>query len=53
VGETPLASYPLEPGRHELSVEREGYEPFRQVLEVTAGQEVRLTRIVLNRENTP
>jgi serine/threonine-protein kinase len=53
VGETPLASYPLEPGRHELSIEREGYEPFRQVLEVTAGQEVRLTRIVLNRVNTP
>ncbi len=53
VGETPLASYPLEPGRHELSIEREGYEPFRQVLEVAAGQEVRLTRIVLHRRNTP
>ncbi len=53
VGETPLASYPLEPGRHELSVEREGFEPFRQVLEVTAGQEVRLTGIVLNRRNAP
>jgi hypothetical protein len=53
VGETPLASYPLEPGRHELSVEREGFEPFRQVLEVVAGQEFRLTGIVLNRRNAP
>ncbi len=53
VGETPLASYPLEPGRHELSIEREGYEPYRQVLEVAAGQEVRLTGIELNRADTP
>ena len=52
VGETPLTSYPLEPGRHELSIEREGFEPFRQVLEVAPGQEVRLTGIVLNRRNS-
>lgn len=33
----------LEPGRHQLAVEREGYEPFSQWIELTAGQTFAIT----------
>ncbi len=33
----------LEPGRHQLTVEREGYEPFSQWIELTAGQTFAIT----------
>ncbi|MEM9860886.1 MAG: PEGA domain-containing protein [Myxococcota bacterium] len=38
IGTSPLASsLELEPGRHELEVERDGYIPFRSVVSIEAG----------------
>ncbi len=47
LGNTPKANLALAPGVHVIRVERDGYEPFELEIEVTAGEEVRVTDIVL------
>lgn len=42
LGSTPLRVTDLQPGRHEVRVEREGYVPFEQWIEVGGGQLVRI-----------
>ncbi|NIN10309.1 MAG: protein kinase [Gemmatimonadales bacterium] len=53
VGTTPRMGIRLAPGRHQLRIAREGYEPFEQVVEIASGQEVRLSQVVLRRSDTP
>lgn len=47
VGNTPRANLELRAGTHHIRVARDGFEPFERTIEVAAGQEVRLTDIVL------
>jgi serine/threonine-protein kinase len=53
IGPTPLTNVALTPGRHEIRIAREGYEAYRQTLEVSAGQSVKLPGITLRRTGTP
>ncbi|MBI1722706.1 MAG: PEGA domain-containing protein, partial [Gemmatimonadetes bacterium] len=47
VGNTPRANLEIPAGTHHIRVVRDGFEPFDRTIEVAAGQEVRLTGIVL------
>jgi len=47
VGNTPKANLAIPLGSHTIRVVREGFEPFERVVQVGAGQVVRLTDIVL------
>ncbi len=51
VGTTPIVGLELPPGVHLLRIEREGYAPYREEIEVSEGSEVRRTEIVLDRGN--
>ena len=43
---TPLRVTDLQPGRHQVRVQREGYEPFEQWVEVGGGQLVRIAALL-------
>ncbi len=45
--ETPIMNLAIPPGRHTLRVARDLYEPFEQIINVSPGETVRLTGIVL------
>ncbi|MBI4503718.1 MAG: serine/threonine protein kinase [Gemmatimonadetes bacterium] len=47
VGNTPLRDVEVAPGAHVIRITHEGYEPFESSIDVTAGQQLRLTGIVL------
>jgi hypothetical protein len=47
MGTTPVRDLQVAPGTHVVRITHEGYEPFEGSIQVTAGQEVRLTGIVL------
>jgi hypothetical protein len=47
VGNTPKANLGLTPGVHVIRVVRDGFEPWEQEIEVAAGEEVRMTDVVL------
>jgi predicted Ser/Thr protein kinase len=49
-GNTPALNLPLGAGSHVVRVQREGYVTFERRVELTAGQELRLTDIVLRPE---
>jgi serine/threonine-protein kinase len=50
VGNTPALNLPLAAGSHVLRIEREGYVTVERDFELTSGQELRITDIVLRRE---
>ena len=43
---TPIRVTDLQPGRHQVRVEREGYDPFEQWVEVGGGQMVRVAAVL-------
>jgi hypothetical protein len=47
IGNTPKANLAVAPGVHVIRVERDGFEPFEVEFEVTEGEEMRMTDIVL------
>jgi serine/threonine-protein kinase len=47
VGPTPVLEFELPPGQHRLRVERPGFTPYEQILEIASGDRVRLSDIVL------
>ena len=47
MGNTPKADLPISAGWHRVRVVHDGFEPFEQTIQVPAGQDVRLTSIVL------
>ncbi len=49
LGATPVRVTDLHPGRHQVRVEREGYNPFEQWVEVAGGQLVRVTAMLERR----
>ncbi len=49
-GNTPALNLPLGAGPHVVRVEREGFVTFEQRIELTSGEELRLTEIVLRPE---
>ncbi len=48
VGNTPQIGLPVPPGPHRLRVVRDGFEPYEVAIRVGAGQELRITDIVLH-----
>jgi len=42
VGETPLSDAAVTPGRHRISIEKEGYEPYRKRIRIDRGHAVSL-----------
>ena len=50
IGETPVASVPVAPGRHQIRVVRPGFLPVDREIVVTAGEALRVTDIELRRE---
>jgi hypothetical protein len=53
VGPTPVLEFELAPGQHRLRVERPGFAPYEQILEIASGDRVRLSEIVLKPERQP
>jgi serine/threonine-protein kinase len=49
VGITPVQNYALSPGKHTLRIQREGYRLVERDFEITAGQDLLLTGIELER----
>ncbi len=47
IGNTPQLHVELTPGRHNLRIVQEGFAPYEQVVEIAAGDSVRLTGIQL------
>ncbi len=47
IGNTPRADVPVAPGAHRLRVVRDGFRPYELAIQVAAGQELRITDIVL------
>jgi hypothetical protein len=47
VGNTPLLDLPLPPGRHVVTVLRDGFLPLERVIVVEPGTEIRLTDLTL------
>jgi len=47
VGHTPMAGVAIAPGRHRLRIERDGFESFAETIEISPGQDLRLTGILL------
>lgn len=47
VGNTPQANLAIRAGSHRIRITREGFQPFERVVQLAAGQELRLTDIVL------
>src|SRR5213595_1823581 len=52
LGTVPLKDVPVWPGTHSLRVEREGFQPYERTFEITSGQRLKITDIVL-REFAP
>jgi len=52
LGTVPLTDVPIWPGTHSLRVEREGFQPYERTFEITSGQRLKITDIVL-REFAP
>lgn len=46
LGSTPIRVTDLQPGRHQVQVTREGYDPFEQWVEVGGGQLVRIAALL-------
>ena len=42
VGETPLSDAAVSPGKHRISIEKEGYEPYRKRIRIDRGRAVSL-----------
>jgi hypothetical protein len=51
IGNTPQADLSVPPGRHTVRIQRDGFVPFEQAVDLAAGQTVRLTGIVLEARN--
>jgi hypothetical protein len=47
LGNTPQLDRRVAPGSHELRVERPGFQPYQRVIDVAAGQRLRITDITL------
>ena len=47
IGNTPRADVQVAPGAHRLRVTRDGFQPFELAIRIAAGQELRITDIVL------
>jgi len=47
VGHTPITGVAITAGAHRLRIVRDGFQPFDQVIQVTSGQDFRLTDIAL------
>ena len=47
VGNTPQRELPLLPGRHLLRVEHAGFRPYERLIDVAAGERLRVTDITL------
>ena len=47
MGNTPQLSVPLAPGRHQIRLTRDGYEPFTIEVQVRPGEAIRLTQLAL------
>jgi len=52
VGESPQAALALTPGQHVIRIVQEGFEPYEGAIEVVAGEEMRLTNILLQAQNS-
>ncbi len=50
IGSTPRSRLPVAAGRHVIRITRPGYRRYLSMIEVTAGEERRLTHLVLERE---
>jgi hypothetical protein len=50
VGPTPVLEFELPPGQHRLRIERPGFAPYEQILEMASGDRIRLSDIVLKPE---
>jgi serine/threonine protein kinase len=48
-GNTPALDLALAPGQYRVTIRRDGYETFEEIVEIPAGEEVRLTSVVLRR----
>jgi hypothetical protein len=44
---TPIFQHPLTPGRHILTIRREGYETVVDTVEITAGNETRRSYVLI------
>ena len=53
VGPTPVMDLELPPGQHRLRVERPGFVPYEQSLEISSGDRLRLVDIVLRQVPKP
>jgi hypothetical protein len=47
IGNTPRADVQVAPGAHRLRVTRDGFQPYELAIRIAAGQELRITDIVL------
>jgi hypothetical protein len=47
VGNSPLVDLPVRAGAHTIRIERAGYEPYVQLVDIQPGETVRLTGVVL------
>jgi serine/threonine-protein kinase len=52
VGESPQAAVALTPGQHVIRIVQEGFQPYEEAVEVVAGEEMRLTNILLEAQNS-
>lgn len=53
VGNTPVADLRLQAGRHRLRLQRAGFRPYEEVVNLAPGQSLRLVGIVLQQETAP
>jgi len=53
VGNTPVADLRLQAGRHRLRLQRAGFRPYEEVVNLAPGQSLRLVGVVLQQETAP
>lgn len=53
VGNTPIMNLRLPAGQHRLRLERAGFRPYEQVVNLASGQTLRITGIVLPQDTAP
>lgn len=53
VGNTPVVGLRLKAGRHRLRLQRAGFRPYEEVVNLAPGQSLKLTGIVLQQETAP
>ncbi|HJS44306.1 MAG TPA: protein kinase [Gemmatimonadales bacterium] len=53
VGNTPVMDLRLKAGRHRLRLQRAGFRPYEDVVNLAPGQSLKLTGIVLQQETAP